>query len=146
MIVLDTTVLAYAVGTTHELQEPCRRLLRAVDRRWVDARTTVEVIQEFAHVRSRRRSRPDAAGLARHYAIVLAPLLRPTASDIEDGLALFQEHLTLGTFDAVLAATAIARHADALVSADGGFAAIPGVPHVHPASAELDHLLGPVRD
>lgn len=141
MIVLDTTVLAYAVGDDHELQAPCRRIIEAVADRRVDARTTVEVIQEFAYVRARRRPRSDAGGLARHFAIVLAPLLRPTASDLEAGLALFEHHDHLGAFDAVLAAVAIVRRADALVSADAAFASVPGLTHLHPSSPALDELL-----
>jgi predicted nucleic acid-binding protein len=46
MIVLDTTVLAYAVGGEHPLRNPCRRLLAAPDSA-PDARTT-EPHQEWA--------------------------------------------------------------------------------------------------
>ena len=67
MILLDTTVLSYAVGADHPLREPCRRLLRAHGNGHIEATTTIEVIQEFVHVRARRRSRPDAVALARHY-------------------------------------------------------------------------------
>ena len=65
MIVLDTTVLAYAVGEAHPLRDPCRRLLAAHAEGRIEATTTVEVIQEFAHIRARRRTRPDAVRLAR---------------------------------------------------------------------------------
>ncbi len=141
MIVLDTTVLAYAVGTDHPLREPSRRVIEAVRDGHIDARTTSRVIQEFVHVRSRRRSRQDAVELARRYATLLAPLLPITADDLNDGLDLFQHQPGLGAFDAVLAAIAIARGAVALVSADGGFADVPGLRHVHLASRELDLLL-----
>ena len=43
------------------------------------------------------------------------------------GLQLFADHPGLRSFDAVLAAVAIGREAEALVSADAGFAAIPGL-------------------
>ena len=65
MIILDTTVLAYAVGEDHPLREPCRRLLAAHANGSIEATTTVEVLQEFTHVRARRRSRQDAARLTR---------------------------------------------------------------------------------
>lgn len=140
MIVVDTTVLAYAVGTAHPLREPSRQFVRAVRDGRVDAHTTGEVIQEFAHVRSRRRSRQDAVELARRYATLLGPLLPPTSDDLDDGLGLFQGHPVLGAFDAVLAAIAINRSAVALVSADAGFADVPGLRHLDLASRELDAL------
>ena len=61
MILLDTTVLVYAVGDAHPLRQPCRQLVEAVRDAHLRATTTTEVIQEFAHVRSRRRPRHDAA-------------------------------------------------------------------------------------
>lgn len=54
MIVLDTTVLVYATGSGYPLREPGRRLVDAVANGVLTARTTVEVIQEFMHVRARR--------------------------------------------------------------------------------------------
>ena len=91
MIVVDTTVLAYAVGDTHPLREPCRRLLAAHADGRIEATTTVEVIQAF---------------------------------------------------DAVLAAVAIGRRADALVSADRAFAAIPGLTLIDPATPAMRRLIG----
>src|SRR5918995_3584678 len=122
MIVVDTTVLVYAVGSDHPLRDPCRALVEAVDRSDVRATTTVEVIQEFAHVRARRRPRRDAVTLAQSYAELFAPLLLVDGDDLVAGLTLFQEAKTLGPFDAVLAATALRRNTDGLVSADTGFA------------------------
>lgn len=141
MIVLDTTVLAYAVGSPHRLREPSRNVVMAIREGRVDARTTGEVIQEFTHVRSRRRSRQDAVELARRYATLLSPLLVPTAEDLHDGLDLFQHHPGLGAADAILAAVAIAQGADALVSADAGFADVPGLRHVALPSRELEALI-----
>lgn len=45
MILLDTTILVYAVGTDHHLREPCRQLLEGVRDGRLRACTTVEVIQ-----------------------------------------------------------------------------------------------------
>ncbi len=141
MIVLDTTVLAYAVGDEHPLRDPCRRLLEAHADGRIDATTTVEVIQEFVHIRSRRRSRPDAVHVARQYAVAFN-LLVITPDDLERGLGLFERHAALGAFGAVLAAVALGRGAEALISADQAFASIPGLPWVDPASPALRSLLG----
>ena len=141
MIVLDTTVLVYAKGGDHGLRYPCRELLAAVASGRVEATTSVEVIQEFVHVRARRRGRADAAGLGRDYAELLAPLLPISASDLRTGLALFESSESLGAFDAVLAAAAINVGAEALVSADRGFATVAGLRHLDPSENGLRELL-----
>jgi predicted nucleic acid-binding protein len=141
VIVVDTTVLVYAVGDEHPLLEPSRRLVRAVAGGAIRATTTVEVIQEFAHVRARRRPRSDAASLARDFAETFAPLLVVDRSALEEGLALFETHDTLNCFDAVLAAAALAGDAGALVSADTGFADVPGLNHVALGAEAFERLV-----
>src|SRR5712691_6021840 len=98
----------------------------------VHATTTPEVIQEFAHIRARRFPRKDAASVGRNYARLLAPLLAVDEEMLDRGLELFQRYSQLGAFDAVLAAVALAHEAEALVSADRGFADIPRLRHVGP--------------
>lgn len=142
MIVLDTTVLVYAVGAEHPLREACRRLLTAVAAGTVRATTTIEVIQEFAHVRAGRRSRTDAAALARDYAEALAPLVVVDRPVLERGLSLFEETAEVGCFDAILAAAALVHGAEALVSGDAGFGAVPGLNHVAPDTEAFERLLG----
>jgi len=141
VIVLDTTVLAYAVGTEHPLREPSRRLLKALGEGTVTASTTVDVIQEFAHGYARPRPRADAAAQARRYATLLAPLLSPTEADLAAGLQLFEKQERLDAFDAVLAATTIAHEAKALVSADRAFASVRRLPFVELGSPEFNALL-----
>lgn len=141
MIVLDTTVLVYAVGTEHTFRKPCQRLVKAIADGEVEATTTAEVIQEFTHVRSRRRDRKDAAGLARDYIELLSPLLVIEETDLREGLRIYQEGTGFGPFDGILAATAHATGATALVSADAGLSGIPGVPHVIPDEDGIRRLL-----
>lgn len=141
MIVLDTTVLVYAKGAAHELRDPCRALIKAVAAGDLEATTSVEVIQEFVHVRSRRRDRADAADLGRDYAELLAPLLTISGAELRAGLALFETTERLGAFDAVLAAAAMAFGAEALVSADTAFSDVPGLDHVLPDESGLAALL-----
>src|ERR1035437_10206826 len=121
MIILDTTVLTYAVGEEHPLREPCRRLLAAHASGTIEATTTVEVLQEFAHVRARRRTRDDAINLTRLYAVALDPIVT-TAADLDAGLSLLGQHPELGAFDAVLVAGAVARRAQPPFPADMAFA------------------------
>lgn len=142
MIVLDTTVLIYAVGADHPLRDPCRDIVAAVADGRIEATTTIEVIQEFVHVRARRHDRADAAGRGRELLGLLQPLLSPRDAELALALRLFEEHPALGCFDAVLAATTMLSGAEALVSADRAFAGIRGLAWIDPAGSELRHLLG----
>ena len=107
----------------------------------VQATTTVEAIQEFVHVRARRRSRADAAMLGRAYATLLSPLLQPSEEHLAAGLRLYERNEAVGAFDAVLAAAAIATNADALVSADRSFDGIRGLRWVDLGGSGLEALL-----
>lgn len=126
MILLDTTVLVYAVGDDHPLAETARKLMTDVRTGTLRAHTTPEVIQEFAHVRARRRAREDAVELAGAFSALLGPLQVVTAQHLSAGLELWAEHPGIGSFDSVLAAVAISLDAD-LVSADTGFATVTGL-------------------
>lgn len=141
MILLDTTVLVYAKGADHPLRDPCRELIAAIAEGKIEATTTVEVIQEFVHVRARRRDRLDAATLGRDYAEILSPLVTVTPSDLVTGLAIFERNDSLGAFDAVLAACAVRAEARALVSADVAFARLAEISHVTPDRIGLSKLL-----
>jgi predicted nucleic acid-binding protein len=134
VILLDTTVLTYAVGAGHELAGPCERFMELAMRGELRATTTVAVIQEFTHVRARRRPRADAAALARGYMSGLAPLVRSDVEDLREGLDIFESKPDIGAFDAVLAATA-RRRGWAIASADDGFSGLAGLPHLDPAQS-----------
>ena len=133
MILLDTTILVYAVGADHPLREPCADLVARLGSGELTATTTIEAIQEFVHVRARRRTRTDAAGLARSYADLLAPLVTVGPDDLERGLDLYEQNQAIGAFDSVLAAAALNRpEIDRLASADGGFEHLGGIHVINP--------------
>ena len=116
--------------------------MQSVERGVAQATTTAEAVQEFVHVRARRRGRRDAASLGRAYAALLSPLLQPSEDELVRGLRLFGRNQELGAFDAVLAAAAVGAEVDALVSADRSFASVRGLRFVDLASPELRDLLG----
>lgn len=140
MILLDTTVLVYALGLDHPLRDPCRAVIDAAARGVITVTTTPEVIQEFVHVRARRCGRVDAAQRGADYAELLDPLVTVQREHLMAGLALFERHERLGSFDAVLAAVALDRSASALVSADTAFGAVAGLNHVAPGDAQAAGL------
>jgi predicted nucleic acid-binding protein len=142
VILLDTTVLAYAVGTDHPLAGPCRALVDAIGDGTLAATTTIEVIQEFVHVHSRRGRRVDAIRHGRSYARLLKPLIVPDVDDLDTGLDLYGDHPSLSAFDAVLAAIALRPEPSILVSADHAFATVRDLRWVDPNdSAALATLL-----
>jgi predicted nucleic acid-binding protein len=135
LILLDTTVLVYAVGGEHPLRDPCREVVRDIGAGRLAATTTVEVIQEFAHVRARRTGRADARTLALRFADLLSPLVHPGEADLARGLELFERYEALGAFDAVLAAVVLERdHLVGLMSADRGFTSVAGLTHLDPVA------------
>jgi predicted nucleic acid-binding protein len=141
VIVLDTTILVYATGDGHPLRTDSLRLLEAIADGRVEGTTTVEVIQEFVHVRARRQGRVEAAKAARSFADLLAPLLVVHAATVDAALRIFARSTSLGAFDAFLAAAAIASGADALVSADSAFSSVSRLAHVVPGTAPFERLL-----
>lgn len=142
MILVDGTVLAYAVGEPHPLREPCRRLLEAHGDGRLEMTTTVEVLHGFLALRLRHRSREDAVALTRHLANALRPIVT-TRTDLERALTLMDAHPALAPAPAVLAAVALGHDAEALLSADPAFAGIDGLRWIHPASPAADALLAP---
>lgn len=135
MIVLDTTVLLYAVGTQHRFREPCRTLVQAIHTGQLTATTTIETIQEFTHVRARRRDRSEAADLGYAYLDLLSPLLIVEEAALREGIRLFTAHDGLGAFDAVLAAATLTSGASALVSTDAAFSQVAQIRHIVPDDA-----------
>lgn len=140
MILLDTTVLLYTKGAEHRFREPCRDLIAAIADGRIEASTTPEVIQEFVHVRARRRDRRDAVALGRSYAALLSPLVSVTADHLERGLTMYEPTPSVGAFDAVLAAAAQSVGAT-VVSADAAFGDLPEITHVVPDTAGVAGLL-----
>ena len=96
-------------------------------------------------MRARRRDRTDAAALARSYADLLAPLIVVDDEDLAAGLDLYDRIHALDAFDAVLAATARRRGADALVSADTAFGRVADPHHLDPAAADFGARLARLR-
>jgi uncharacterized protein len=140
VILLDTTVLAYATGSEHPLRGPSRRLLAAQRDGRIVATTTVDVLQEFLHVRARRHGRDDAVALTLRFAEAF-DLLLTSPDELAVGAGLFARQPHLGAFDAVLAAVAIERHASALVSADRAFGGITDLTWVSLGAPDLEERL-----
>jgi predicted nucleic acid-binding protein len=141
VIVLDTSILILAVGDEHHLRAPAQRILRAHADGRIEGTPTVEVIEELVHVRAQRRPRDDATALAQRYRQAFT-LLTTQPGDLDRAFDLFAGHPRLGAFESVLAAVALNRSADALISADRAFADVEGLRWVDPGGPELEALIG----
>jgi predicted nucleic acid-binding protein len=94
-------------------------------------------------VRARRRGRHHAAERGREPLRLLGPLVSPGDAELAAALPVFTTHEGQGMFDAVLAATAMACGAEALVSADQTFADVPGLRYFDLAGPQALGLLEP---
>jgi uncharacterized protein len=132
----DTGVFIYALGSEHRYREPCRMILREVQRRRLAAEASVELIHEFAYVHLRQLSRrADAARSAR--AIINSFSLHTVEPpDMQRALDLWSDYERLDVRDAIFAAQALNRDIDAILSPDRDFDGIPGLQRIDPADPD----------
>lgn len=133
----------YTSGDDHALKAPCTQIMALVAEGKLEAVTTPEAIQEFAHVFARRRGRRAAFERATAYATLLAPLRVSQPGHLEVGLQIWSDNEHLGAFDAVLAAIALDTNYQTLVSADRAFDSIPGLNVVYPDATGVASLVEP---
>lgn len=134
-ILLDTTVLTYAAGDrSHRLYPPAAEIVRGIDQATIRATTTPEVLQEFMHVRSRRRTRENAQAWVERYAAMLSPLVVVGEHTILRAAQVFAERPSIGAFDAVLVAVLLEADDLELVTADRGLLQLDDVPVIDLAS------------
>jgi predicted nucleic acid-binding protein len=136
-LLLDTTVLAYATGDVgHPLAAPARTLIAQISDEQLAATTTPEVLQEYLHVRSRRRTRGDARELVHAFASLLAPLRTIDEATVRRAADEFVDRPAIGAFDAVLVALVLMSDELELVTADAALLAQPDLPTRSLASFE----------
>lgn len=127
-LLFDTSILVYAVGDpSHPLATPCRELVTRASERAAFATTTPEVLQEFMHVRARRRDRRDARDLVGSFATVLTPLISTNEEDLSLAADIFAATPAIGAFDSMLAALVMRRDGLQLASADLAFSDVSGI-------------------
>ena len=137
----DTTVFVYAAGADHRYRDPCRAILERATAGALTGEASVELVQEFAHVRLRRGSERQAA---LELAGAVAQLCRLHAfepADLPLMMTLLARHAELSARDAVHAATALNRGVTAILTADRHFDVIDGLERVDPLdTAAVDAL------
>lgn len=131
----DTLVFVYAVGRDHPYRDPCRRVVELASDGSLRGDGSVELVQEFAHIRYRRTGDRSGSTTDARRVAALCTLHAVELSDLRFALGLFETVDGLGPRDAVHAATALNRGIDAIVTADVAFDAVPGLERIDPADA-----------
>jgi predicted nucleic acid-binding protein len=109
--------------------------MRKGERGAISGEASIELVHEFAYVRSRHVARAMAVNDARD--IGATSRLHPVdRADIERALELWGVYRRLDMRDAIFAAQALNRDIDAILSTDSGFDDIPGLQRIDPADAE----------
>lgn len=138
----DTNVLVYAVGGPHPYREPCRDIVARQGDGALSGEVTAVVIAEFAHQRFRQvRDRQEASVRARQAGAAFR-VHALDENDAELALDLYARSSGLDAFDALLAAAALNRGVDAVVSADRAFDGVEGIERVDPLDARAVAALG----
>ncbi|HXD53381.1 MAG TPA: type II toxin-antitoxin system VapC family toxin [Solirubrobacteraceae bacterium] len=132
----DTSVFLYAVGSEHEYREPCRAIISAQGEGELAGEASVELIHEFAYVRSSRSTERRAAARSALDVTEICPLHEVTQTDVERALELWCEHERLDMRDAIFAAQALNRGIDAILSPDRDFDGIEGLHRIDPGDAD----------
>lgn len=131
---IDTNVFVYARGHEHPCREPCRAVLRAALDGLIELEASVEVVQEYAHLRLRRGSDRETA-LDEADEVRSLCQLHPFGLDVlRQALRLLRRYRDLGVRDAVQAATAMHAGLPAILSTDRVFDRIEEVVRVDPAA------------
>lgn len=132
----DTAIFVYALGADHPYRNPCRRLVSLAADGHLQGEASVELLQEFVHVRWRRRGYRQQAVREAADIAALCELHDLTETDLRRALRLFEAAESLNMRDAIHAATALNRGVSLIVSPDSGFDEVPGLTRLDPADAE----------
>ena len=130
----------YAVGAEHRYRAACREILSLAASGALVGDASVELIQEFVHVRTRRlNDRVESAEAGREIS-AMCRLHSLELDDLRLGLKLFEDSAHLQMRDALHAATALNRGIALIVSTDRAFETVAGLERVDPLDA-LDRLM-----
>lgn len=135
VVVFDSAIFVYVLGTDHELRGPCVETLKAVTKKRLRAHASVESVQEILFHRLRRTDRTTALAQARDVArsCVLHPFDEAVMRRMFDLIA---SHARIRGRDAVHAATALLHRIPTIISPDAAFDGIDGLERVDPRDIE----------
>lgn len=135
-MLLDSAVVATALGDDSSARGACRRIVAAVASDAIRGYASVEMIQELVHHRLRRTGDRDAASSDGRDMAAMLTLLNFDREVLDLSLELI-ERTTIRGRDAVHAATALAYGIETIVSPDRAFDGIPGITRIDPGEYAL---------
>ena len=127
MILIDSNIPMYLVGSTHPNKEMARRLVEEAITRGESFCSDAEVLHEILHRYTAIRRHDD---LDRAFAALLGlvdvvfPIER---ADVERARRVIRSAPALSARDAIHVAVMLGRDIDRIMSFDGGFDGIPGI-------------------
>lgn len=130
-VLIDSSILIYALGGPDPRRDPCRRYLRSVTAGRGLAYASVEMLQETVHHRIRRTGDPQIAAAEIREVAPMLIVLDFDREILERAIDLIERTPVRGR-DAVHAATALAYGISAIASSDPAFDAIPGLRRIDP--------------
>lgn len=131
MILLDSNVAMYLIGTEHPHKHDARRLLEQAAARDERLVTDAEVFQEILH-RFHAIRRPDAIDAAFDLLRALVDeVLSIDLATVADARTVMAEHSTLSARDAVHVAAMRRAGVEQIMSFDSGFDQVEGLTRLH---------------
>lgn len=130
MILIDSNIPMYLVGSPHPHKIDARRILERLIAEGVRLVTDVEVLQEILH-RYVAIGRRDAIQPAFDAVLgVIDEVLAIERSDLERAKQIVLGSTTLSARDAIHVAVMEHHHIDTILSFDSGFDGVPGVTRI----------------
>ena len=129
----DSGVFLYALGGEHRYRDPCREILERAGRGELRGEASADLVQEVAHHRLRRTGDRALAAADALDAATLCRLHAVERHDVLHGMELLAKSRGLGARDAVIAAVALNRDIDAILSPDLDFDEVSGLERIDPA-------------
>lgn len=133
-VLVDTAVVAYALGGAHPLKRACQDLVDAAGAGRVELHASVEMVQELLFHRVRRTDRAIAVAQARDAAL-LCILHDFDRAVLHRAIDLVGAPASVGGRDAIHAATALIHGLDLIISPDRAFDRISGLTRIDPVEA-----------
>lgn len=131
---LDTSVIMYAAGATHEYKESCVKILERIEHQSLEVFTSTEVIQELLYRYAHLHRKEDGIALARSV-MSFVPILPVDEAVIESAIELLQRY-DVDPRDTLHAAVALNFGIASIISADQHFDRINEIKRIDPLTFE----------
>jgi len=134
-VFIDTNIPIYASGSAAPLRNPSVAVMEAISRRRVLAAIDVEVLQEVMHFAYRRQQLERGVTVCSHLLTVVGAVYPYEEEDAAAMMDLMRQVPGLNARDAIHAAIMLRHGLTHIITADRGYARVPGVTALDPTAA-----------